>query len=646
MEALRAIAILPGPRSGSTAGAATGLAVKIEDGDGYDRGTWAASIEALRQAGVLDGQALRVLARYHTPAIARSARAGRCRGGGRVRARAGRRADRLTPRRRVRPRARDAPERKCATLRPMTADRDPYATLGLPRTASPRRGQAGVPPAGQGQPPGCRRRGGPAALPRDPGGLRPDRRTAEWREPRDRRERRPGRSRGQSAVQCRPDSGAGDASGVRRPEPPDSRLEWPVGHRVGHDGYRARRDRDERHRRRWRDRSGRRIASRCERLGRAGRREPSREPVARPAPTARAAGPGGVADRLVRRAAVAGPTRRRSARPRTTAPRRSRSSPTGAAPRGTARPPARTGRSTPRSTPTRASTAPSTRPGRDAVVAPTRRVPPTAARDGHRRRAESLRRRRAVGRTRGRVDAVPRSRRPDTATSWWQSTPSDADEPRSRGRGAGDRASGRDRAGGGAAAGAAAWTADDRHRRPGRPRRPPRERRLRSAAGPGGRRPRPSATGSRAATRASSGASAAPSSAGRRSPWRSAGSPARSTGCARFSATCDTSVAPRRLDRCSSWRLLSCWSSPRRLATIATIATAVTLAAAVPGALILSATGGATDVASGRAALGGLLVIAWVAGIGVGVWREWRRRGSAAGPSPPTNASGGPGPVS
>ena len=68
MEALRAIAILPGPRNGSTAGAATGLAVKIEDGDGYDRGTWAASIEALRQAGVLDGQALRVLARYHTPA--------------------------------------------------------------------------------------------------------------------------------------------------------------------------------------------------------------------------------------------------------------------------------------------------------------------------------------------------------------------------------------------------------------------------------------------------------------------------------------------------------------------------------------------------------------------------------------------------
>jgi hypothetical protein len=43
------------------------MALKIEDGDGSDRGTWAASVEALRQAGVLDGQAMRVLARYHRP---------------------------------------------------------------------------------------------------------------------------------------------------------------------------------------------------------------------------------------------------------------------------------------------------------------------------------------------------------------------------------------------------------------------------------------------------------------------------------------------------------------------------------------------------------------------------------------------------
>jgi len=77
MEALRGLAVVAGPRSGvngSSGGsngatsAATGIALKIEDGDGYERGTWAATVEVLAQAGVLDGQALRVLARYHRPA--------------------------------------------------------------------------------------------------------------------------------------------------------------------------------------------------------------------------------------------------------------------------------------------------------------------------------------------------------------------------------------------------------------------------------------------------------------------------------------------------------------------------------------------------------------------------------------------------
>ena len=67
MEALRAVAILPGPRIGTQFDAASGMAIKIEDGDGYDRGTWAASVEALRQIGALDGGALRELARYHRP---------------------------------------------------------------------------------------------------------------------------------------------------------------------------------------------------------------------------------------------------------------------------------------------------------------------------------------------------------------------------------------------------------------------------------------------------------------------------------------------------------------------------------------------------------------------------------------------------
>jgi L-asparaginase II len=67
MEALRGVGILRGPRGNGVEAPASGMAIKIEDGDGHDRGSWAASVEALRQAGVLEGQALRVLARYHRP---------------------------------------------------------------------------------------------------------------------------------------------------------------------------------------------------------------------------------------------------------------------------------------------------------------------------------------------------------------------------------------------------------------------------------------------------------------------------------------------------------------------------------------------------------------------------------------------------
>jgi L-asparaginase II len=66
-EALRGVAILPGSRASGAQSQATGMAIKIEDGDGFDRGTWAASVEALVQAGVLDGQPLRMLARYAHP---------------------------------------------------------------------------------------------------------------------------------------------------------------------------------------------------------------------------------------------------------------------------------------------------------------------------------------------------------------------------------------------------------------------------------------------------------------------------------------------------------------------------------------------------------------------------------------------------
>jgi L-asparaginase II len=69
MEGLRGVAILAGPRASGLLAGASGMAIKIEDGDGFDRGTWAATTEALQQAGVLDGLPLRALARYHRPVL-------------------------------------------------------------------------------------------------------------------------------------------------------------------------------------------------------------------------------------------------------------------------------------------------------------------------------------------------------------------------------------------------------------------------------------------------------------------------------------------------------------------------------------------------------------------------------------------------
>ena len=64
-EALACVGVLPGVRGAGSA--ASGFALKIEDGGGYDRAAHAATVEALSQVGVLDGQALRALARYHRP---------------------------------------------------------------------------------------------------------------------------------------------------------------------------------------------------------------------------------------------------------------------------------------------------------------------------------------------------------------------------------------------------------------------------------------------------------------------------------------------------------------------------------------------------------------------------------------------------
>ena len=62
-EGLRGFAIPSGPGRAM----ASGVAIKIEDGGGYDRASSAASVETLRQGGVLDPAALRALGRYHRP---------------------------------------------------------------------------------------------------------------------------------------------------------------------------------------------------------------------------------------------------------------------------------------------------------------------------------------------------------------------------------------------------------------------------------------------------------------------------------------------------------------------------------------------------------------------------------------------------
>ena len=63
MEALRGVAIV-----GSDRRTSSGMALKIEDGDGRQRAAWATTVEALRQAGLLEGVSLRELARYRRPA--------------------------------------------------------------------------------------------------------------------------------------------------------------------------------------------------------------------------------------------------------------------------------------------------------------------------------------------------------------------------------------------------------------------------------------------------------------------------------------------------------------------------------------------------------------------------------------------------
>ena len=98
-EGLRGVAVLPDParRIGASA-----VAVKVEDGGGFDRATWAVSVEASRLAGVLEGQALRLARPLPSARRAGPARPDRGRDDRRLRPRPGGRARRLKVRHRPR----------------------------------------------------------------------------------------------------------------------------------------------------------------------------------------------------------------------------------------------------------------------------------------------------------------------------------------------------------------------------------------------------------------------------------------------------------------------------------------------------------------------------------------------------------------
>ena len=99
------------------------------------------------------------------------------------------------------------------------------------------------------------------------------------------------------------------------------------------------------------------------------------------------------------------------------------------------------------------------------------------------------------------------------------------------------------------------------------------------------------------------------------------------SGCGRFAAGCDDEVATAAwITQIAALLILMVVG---RLARVASVATLATLAAAIPAALLLSATGSPDDAAAGRLALSGLLVIAWVVGLVFGIVREVRGRGRA-----------------
>jgi hypothetical protein len=104
------------------------------------------------------------------------------------------------------------------------------------------------------------------------------------------------------------------------------------------------------------------------------------------------------------------------------------------------------------------------------------------------------------------------------------------------------------------------------------------------------------------------------------------------TGCGRFAATCDGSAGPIGL--ALQLGVLAVLLAVPVLASLTTMASLTVLGASLVAALILSATGSAADGDSRREALGFVLVVAWLVGLAVAIWRRW---GTVAAPARPVS---------
>jgi hypothetical protein len=102
------------------------------------------------------------------------------------------------------------------------------------------------------------------------------------------------------------------------------------------------------------------------------------------------------------------------------------------------------------------------------------------------------------------------------------------------------------------------------------------------------------------------------------------------TGCGRFAATCDPSVNPLIL-LIQGAALVVLLLLPLAASLAASAALGLVVAAVV-ATLILSATGAAADEGSRHATLGLLLLVAWLAGLGIAIVRRVRSASSRAGP--------------